>query len=201
VGIIAALLCICTVYATSMIYASLRTIHHWYSWVTSACYLGFAASSGYMLLAAISPEFLQMRHAANIAIGLLAIVWIVKGIWWHRADTTASASTPETALGLPSDSNPRRLELPHTGSNYLLAEMGHKVARKHVHKLRIIAIVFGFLLPVVCLFAAGQVDDTLAQAMAILAAASHYFGIVVERWLFFAEARHTVMLYYGAEAA
>ena len=24
-------------------------------------------------------------------------------------------------------------------------------------------------------------------------------GLVVERWLFFAEAKHTVMLYYGAE--
>jgi DMSO reductase anchor subunit len=26
-------------------------------------------------------------------------------------------------------------------------------------------------------------------------------GLVVERWLFFAEAEHVVMLYYGADAA
>jgi sulfite dehydrogenase (quinone) subunit SoeC len=26
-------------------------------------------------------------------------------------------------------------------------------------------------------------------------------GLVVERWLFFAEAKHTVTLYYGADAA
>jgi DMSO reductase anchor subunit len=26
-------------------------------------------------------------------------------------------------------------------------------------------------------------------------------GVVMERWLFFAEAKHVVMLYYGQEAA
>jgi len=26
-------------------------------------------------------------------------------------------------------------------------------------------------------------------------------GVLVERWLFFAEAQHTVSLYYGAQAA
>ena len=33
-----------------------------------------------------------------------------------------------------------------------------------------------------------------------LAATSAAVGLVAERWLFFAEAKHTVMLYYGADA-
>ena len=33
------------------------------------------------------------------------------------------------------------------------------------------------------------------------AAASVSLGVVIERWLFFAEAKHVVMLYYGAERA
>ena len=37
--------------------------------------------------------------------------------------------------------------------------------------------------------------------LAGLAVASAALGLVVERWLFFAEARHTVTLYYGADAA
>ena len=36
----------------------------------------------------------------------------------------------------------------------------------------------------------------LASLVAVLSAA---LGLIVERWLFFAEAKHTVMLYYGAE--
>jgi len=33
---------------------------------------------------------------------------------------------------------------------------------------------------------------------AVLAALAAMAGVLVERWLFFAEARHTVTLYYGA---
>ncbi len=32
------------------------------------------------------------------------------------------------------------------------------------------------------------------------ALANAALGLVIERWLFFAEAKHTVTLYYGAEA-
>ena len=33
--------------------------------------------------------------------------------------------------------------------------------------------------------------------MLCLAALCHLAGVIVERWLFFAEARHAVMNYYG----
>ena len=39
-----------------------------------------------------------------------------------------------------------------------------------------------------------------ATACALLAAAAAMVGVLVERWLFFAEAKHTVTLYYGAES-
>ena len=43
------------------------------------------------------------------------------------------------------------------------------------------------------LFAVG---GTLGIALAIFAALSGLLGALIERWLFFAEATHTVMLYY-----
>ncbi len=36
---------------------------------------------------------------------------------------------------------------------------------------------------------------------AVLAALIAVPGLAIERWLFFAEAKHTVTLYYGAETA
>ena len=36
-----------------------------------------------------------------------------------------------------------------------------------------------------------------AALLLCLAALSHLAGLIVERWLFFAEARHAVMNYYG----
>ncbi len=41
----------------------------------------------------------------------------------------------------------------------------------------------------------------LLIACAGLAAVSVSIGVLVERWLFFAEARHVVQLYDGAESA
>jgi DMSO reductase anchor subunit len=39
----------------------------------------------------------------------------------------------------------------------------------------------------------------LSLAAAALAAVCVSFGVIIERWLFFAEAQHKVMLYYGAD--
>jgi DMSO reductase anchor subunit len=95
----------------------------------------------------------------------------------------------------------RMLAAPHTEENYLLKEMGFRIARKHALKLRRIALIAGFLLPLAAVLAAlvtpHVVDIVLLAAAAILNA----IGTVTERWLFFAEAKHTVTLYYGAERA
>ncbi|VAW14999.1 Anaerobic dimethyl sulfoxide reductase chain C, anchor subunit [hydrothermal vent metagenome] len=197
-GVVLALLCGLTVYATSMIYASLRTVHQWHTWATSACYLAFAASSGFVLLIAISAPLARSGIASPAAMALMALAWTFKLMWWHRADTSQSASTASSALGLPESANPRRLEAPHTGTNYLCQEMGYKIARKHGARLRAIAVGLGGLVPVLCLFAAGTLNGFAAQALVAVAAVTHFAGIVVERWLFFAQARHVVMLYYGA---
>ena len=62
---------------------------------------------------------------------------------------------------------------------------------------RIAAFALPGALPLAALVVAGWVGALLAG----LAVASAALGLVVERWLFFAEARHTVTLYYGADAA
>ena len=47
-------------------------------------------------------------------------------------------------------------------------------------------------------FAAGA--GAAARLLLAIGGASALLGILVERWLFFAEAEHTVMLYYGRDA-
>jgi DMSO reductase anchor subunit len=49
--------------------------------------------------------------------------------------------------------------------------------------------------------AASLVTGALAMALAIVALICAALGVLIERWLFFAEARHVAMLYYGAPAA
>ena len=89
------------------------------------------------------------------------------------------------------------LHSPHSQDNYLLKEMGFQIARKHSDKLRRICVMCGFVIPFLLILVALSVTSTFSIISSILAVVFSLFGVVVERWLFFAEAKHTVMLYYG----
>ena len=93
------------------------------------------------------------------------------------------------------------LEPPHTEENYLLKEMGFRIARKHAQRLRLIARLSAFILPALLTLPAFFASGGAALTASVLAVLSAALGLVVERWLFFAEAKHTVTLYYGAAAA
>src|SRR3546814_4390434 len=74
------------------------------------------------------------RHIVfDAAVLVLAVQgWYSKHRYWRYIDTTASASTVESATGLQGEV--RLFEGPHTQANYLLKEMGYRVARKQDRK-------------------------------------------------------------------
>jgi DMSO reductase anchor subunit len=200
-GIVAAALAAGTIYCTGMIYASLKPIHQWHNgWVVPG-YLALGLMGGLLVL-----DFLVrlwVRHATGLALLTLVIVgiaWWLKTRYWLFIDTTSAPTTVASATALGSRGRVRLFESPHTEENYLLKEMGFQIARKHARRLRRIAWLTGFALPglasLVALILWG-VPGTVAAGLALASAA---FGLVVERWLFFAEAKHTVTLYYGADA-
>ncbi|MGC2415181.1 MAG: DmsC/YnfH family molybdoenzyme membrane anchor subunit [Stellaceae bacterium] len=200
-GILAASLAAGTIYCTGMIYASLKPIHQWHNpWVVPN-YLALGLMSGFLLLDLIVRGWMS-RPAGTATLTLLAVIaaWSCKEAYWRFIDTTSAPSSVASATALGRGGRVQMLEPPHTEENYLLQEMGYQIARKHRIRLRAVARVAGFVLPVlltlVALFASGGMG-ALAAALAVASAA---LGLVVERWLFFAEAKHTVMLYYGAAA-
>jgi DMSO reductase anchor subunit len=201
-GILAAALAAATIYCTGMIYASLKPIHQWHNrWVVPN-YLALGLMAGFLVLDLIV-RFWVARPAGTAILTLLALAlaWWLKETYWRFIDTTSAPSTVASATALGRRGRVRMLEPPHTEENYLLKEMGYRIARKHRVQLRAIARIAAFALPalltLVALFASGGT----AAIAAALAVASAALGLVVERWLFFAEAKHTVTLYYGAEAA
>ena len=203
IGALAAAFCAATVISTSMIYASLKTVAAWHTPLTPAVFLAFAAAGGLVAAAAIAAATGVGLPALYIAAcGALVIAWSVKAAWWRRAAAARSPSTAATATGLGDIGGVRLLDRPHTNENYLTREMGYRVARKHAAKLRRIAVVLGAVAPFGFLLAAASVWATwLAPVLAVAALLSHMPGMLVERWLFFAEAKHTVTLYYGAQTA
>jgi DMSO reductase anchor subunit len=188
-----------TVWCTAMIYASLKPIRRWRNGFTGPAYLALAAASGAMIMALLLRLSGQQIWAVALApVPLLALAALVKSMYWRWMEQGHAASTPESATGLGALGNVALLEAPHTEENYLLKEMGFHVARKHALKLRRLAMDLGFVLPIILTVLASLAGQTAGCVLLALATALCLLGCLTERWLFFAEARHTVTLYYGA---
>jgi sulfite dehydrogenase (quinone) subunit SoeC len=183
IGYVGAVLALFTVFTTSMIYTQIKAVPRWHHWVNPLMFLGFALAGGAVL--AGTPWAVYLLVAL---IGVLVWVWRVGDGQFARA-----AQTLGMATGLDRIGEVTVFEQPHTGGNYLMREMIFVVARKHVQKLRIIAVVLAGVVPALML-------AVLPASVWVfgLAALIHLVGAFAARWLFFAQAEHVVGLYYGA---
>lgn len=197
-GVVLALLSLTSVACTAMIYASLKPVPAWRHPLVLPLYLLFSLFTGGLLVSA-------MLALAGGAVGNLAgfavmatavLLWRMKRVAWRSIDVGALPVTRNAALGLPDDRTVRVFERPHTEANYLLKEMGFVLARKHSRRLRIIALLLFAAVPAVCGLPVWFVAHLDPGPWLAVAAASALAGTFIERWLFFAEARHLVTLYY-----
>ena len=200
-GITAAAAALVTVACTGMIYASLRAIPRWTDITVVPIYLAFSLSSGGALAFATLAPFDAVSDTWALAVSAaIAATWLLKLGYWRRIDNAAPVATAESATGLGHIGTVRQFEAPHTGENYIMREMGYRIARKHTTRLRTIALVAGGPIPVICFAICAGIDGTLVSIFAAAGFVALAAGTLIERWLFFAEAQHASMLYYGASA-
>src|SRR6516164_3903713 len=180
-GILAAGLAGATIYCTGMIYASLKPIHQWHNGWVVPNYLALALMSGCLVL-----DFLIRLWSARYGgVALLTLVsvlaaWWTKERYWRLIDTTSGRSTVASATSLGSRGRVRLLEAPHTEENYLLKEMGFRIARKHRRQLRRIARVAGFAVPALASFCGLLLGGVTGGIVAGLGVASAALGLVAE---------------------
>ncbi|MCG8692941.1 MAG: dimethyl sulfoxide reductase anchor subunit [Minwuiales bacterium] len=199
-GLLSAVGAAVTVYCTGMIYTSLKPVRRWHNKFVVPVYLGFAAMTGAVWLTALAGLFgIGNPLFAWLSLAALAITAAIKLRYWRSIDNDRGGSTAATATGLAGPV--RLLDPPHTEENYLMREMGYRVARKHAEKLRRIALAVGFAAPAALLLLSLLLEGRAAGGIALVAALAATGGALVERWLFFAEAKHAVTLYYGAQSA
>jgi sulfite dehydrogenase (quinone) subunit SoeC len=196
-GFLAAALAGATILSTGMIYATLKPIHQWHNrWVVPN-YLLLGLMAGMLLLDLIVRFWALPTGIPLATLAVIVIAWWFKERYWRFIDTSSASSTIISATGLGRLGRVRMLEPPNTEENYLLKEMGFRIARRHRVRLRLVARLAAFVVPLILTLVALVAGSVIAAALAVPSAA---LGLVVERWLFFAEAKHTVMLYYGAES-
>lgn len=185
-----------TVIATAMIYASLRPIPAWRHWAVLPVYLGFAlAGGGGWLLSLLSMT--GWRPGAGllgVALALPAALLLLKLVYWRDLRRPLPADRA-AAVGLPPGTQVRPFEAPHTEANFVTREMVFSVARRYALALRIVAAVLFAAVPAAVL-AQALSGSMPATGTWLLATGALWLGSVVERWLFFAEARHVAAVYY-----
>lgn len=197
-----ALMAVITIACTAMIYASLRTIRQWYNPFVVPVYVSLGLATGAVLLTLLVAAFgYQAKHPKFLAIAVLIAALAIKLAYWHRIENEDKSWTIEQATGLKSSTAIHQLDNPHTQDNFVMREMGYKVARKHGIKLQRYTLALAFVVPIALLALDIATGNEFSIALTILSTISASLGVVIERWLFFAQAQHVVTLFYGADRA
>lgn len=195
-GFLVAVLAWVTVFSTGMIYACLKTIRQWNTPLVPANYLalGYASGSLLLLLGAVIARLDVLSYLAMSAL-ILSIAAVLKAIYYFWIKSPGLAPTIKTATGF-TRAGVKLLDTGHTHGTFLTEEFGFQLARRKAGWLRVAVFVAGFAVPCLMMMLVYQQGSEWA---ALVAAISGFAGAAAERWLFFAEARHVVNLYHGAQ--
>ena len=201
-GLAAGFCSIITIFCTAQIYASLKTIPQWNSVFVPLVYLLIGLLDGILIITFFAILFdLFVADLSWVIIVIAVFAGIVKLAYWTATDKP-SGSSSATATGLGDGSEPvALLDAPTTSENFVMREMGFRIARKHSQKLRKITFFTLFFIPAAAatIISFGQTEEIILIS-SLLALISAGVGTIVERWLFFAEAKHVVTLFYGAKS-
>ena len=208
-GFVGAIFCLVTTLCTAMIYASLAPVRAWNQIDVPLNFIVLSLASGAAWLVAIARVFDQPFSFADLGlVGAAMLGLTCKRAYWKLIDRIhAGRDEPgpslESAIGIKRihAQTARPLDPPHTEENYLMKEMGFVIARRHAQKLRRLTILLAFILPIALWFLSVWLIAPIAAALLLAGAISMTIGLLIERWLFFAEAKHTVMLYYRGNSA
>jgi len=196
-GFLTAVMAWITVFSTGMIYACLKTIRQWNTPLVPANYLalGYASGSLLLLLGAVIAGLDTTPYIAMAAL-IMAIAAVLKAIYYFWIRSPGLSPTINTATGL-TRAQVKLLDTGHTHGTFLTQEFGFQIARQKASLLKVMVFALGFAVPGLMLV--WVFNQNGGQTAAIVAALAGLAGAAVERWLFFAEARHVVNLYHGAQ--
>lgn len=194
VGALASLAALVLFMCTGMIYACIRFLREWATALTPLNFTLLGCANGFTLAAALAGWLAppQARFFLAGALGFTLAALLGRAAAWQRNARLLPKSTLQTAIGIKHPRIEQRSQ-GFMGGSFNTKEFFHGRSEATLRSLRWVALACGFALPLALLAAALASG---AGAWALLAFALQYLGLLAERWLFFAEARHPQNLYY-----
>jgi len=194
IAIVSIILAFVIVVCTGMIYASLKPIRQWHNPLTTPLYVLFSLMSGSLLFnllaLALNNSF---SNSMLISFVIILLIAAITKLAYFTAIGKPEGATINTATGF-SQAQVRLLDAGHNADTFLTKEFVFDAGALKLMKLRRLMWWLAFVLPLLILGLAIYIN---VSGIAYLAFVSVYAGLFVERWLFFAEARHVVRLYHG----
>jgi DMSO reductase anchor subunit len=139
-----------------------------------------------------------VRALALAAVAATLVAVALKAAWWRRRRALVPKSTLQTALAIDRP-DIRQMSMGMTGGSYNTREFFHGRGPATFDVLVLAMIALGAVLPVAGLLALAlpAAYPPVATGWALLAVVLlQTAGVLCERWLFFAWARHPQNLYY-----
>ena len=194
VGALALFACVALWICTAMIYTCIRFIQEWASSYTMANFVLLSLASGAMValvLAAFS-DWTMIHPLAISSLLFTTVAGVVRGLSLRRNARLIPRSTLQSAIGFNNPAITQR-SMGATGGTFNTREFFHGRTVAFLRSIKWLFVVMGFVLPVLLIILALASG---ASGMIFLALPLQIVGLLLERWFFFAQARHAQNLYY-----
>ncbi|HSB98542.1 MAG TPA: DMSO reductase, partial [Burkholderiaceae bacterium] len=192
-GVAGTLLAFALFLCTGMIYACLRFLREWHSPLTVINYVLLGGASGFTLAAALAalsaPSLVAFVSGWAIILTMLAAIGRGATLW--RNSRLKARSTLQSAIGIKHPVVVQKSQ-GFMGGSFNTREFFHGASARRLRLVRPAFLLLAFAVPVL-LLATGRDGSS-----ALLAFVVQFTGLLLERWHFFAQARHPQNLYYQA---
>ena len=193
------ILCIITIYCTGQMYATLKTIPAWNNILVTPIYTINAICMGALTVYCFTRFYeFEICYLYHLTIASLTLCLFMKLIYWYII-SKKTISTANSATGLGKDNNISLFESPHTGKNFLTTEMIKKIKKEKGNFLRLCFGILTCILPIYMIIQEASliIDSFILKLTFLFVLIFALIGMLIERYLFFIQAKHVVSLYYG----
>jgi sulfite dehydrogenase (quinone) subunit SoeC len=185
---------------TGMIYACIKFLQEWATWLTVVNYTLFGAASGFLLATAyaayMSPGLVTFYAAWTVII--TTVVFVTRIASLIRNARLKPKSTLQTAIGVRHQRIAQKSQ-GFMGGSFNTREFFHGVRPLFFKSIKWVFLVLVFPLPMFLLWAGLSLHaHGMEQGIYVfsVAFAVQYVGLLAERWFFFAQSNHPQNLYY-----
>jgi DMSO reductase anchor subunit len=202
-------LCLALWICTGMIYACLRFLQEWAHPLTWINFITMGLASGAFLLLALSHSFWPQQPQdtlsawLNLTLIMTSLAIVLRLLSWWRNRCLVAKSTLHSALGIQKGPI-RQITQGSSAGTFNNREFFHGKSERFFTLTSLWALMGGGILPILLLLMLQMLTNkTFSDGSALstpliawTAVVIQCSGLMAERWLFFAQARHPQNLYY-----